>query len=583
MIIQRAGLDDRCASVGGTGPTAMMRASTDQDGIEAMARIIPEGWREVQALGAAQREIETLAQLWAGLPDGYTVYHGVHWTRVNEGFALTGEIDFAIVGPTGKLLLVEQKSGFLSETPEGLYKVYGQKEKSIAFQIGRSMDALHKRLGKFCPEAGFHLDSLLYCPDYTIRQPGSAGIDPARIVDAARRDTLISIIKAILPAEGPIHPKIDRLHRFLADQLDLVPDVGAIAGQARTLYTRLSGGLAEWARRIECEPFRLRVIGSAGSGKTQLALAAFGDALAAGRRPLYVCYNRPLADHFARIAPGGEVATYHQLADRIARSTGNAPDFSQAGAFARLEAFFDAYAPDERWHFDEVIVDEGQDFQNAWKDNVLRLLRPTGRAWWLEDPLQNLYGRPPIELPGWVTVRVAANYRSPQDILANLNRLLPESGRVAAASPLTGSQVDLETYADAAGLVDRTKAAIHECIKTGFTRDMIAVVTYRGREHSQLTPYDKLGAYPLKTFTGRYDLFGNAVLSDGDILIDSVYRFKGQAAPCVIFTEIDFETLDDLALRKLFVGMTRATMKLTLVVSERAATTLLARLADDAD
>ena len=34
-----------------------------------MARIIPDGWRELAVTGAAQREIETLAILADGLPD----------------------------------------------------------------------------------------------------------------------------------------------------------------------------------------------------------------------------------------------------------------------------------------------------------------------------------------------------------------------------------------------------------------------------------------------------------------------------------------------------------------------------------
>ena len=77
-----------------------------------------------------------------------------------------------------------------------------------------------------------------------------------------------------------------------------------------------------------------------------------------------------------------------------------------------------------------------------------------------------------------------------------------------------------------------------------------------------------------------YDLLGNPEFSAGDVLIESVYRFKGQAAPCVILTEIDFETLDDAALRKLFVGATRATMKLVLIASERAVRQLRERLKD---
>ena len=544
-----------------------------------MAKVVPEGWRELSATGAAQRELETLGVLADGLPDDYTIYHGLHWTRVDKGYALVGEIDFAIVSPAGKLLLIEQKCGFLKETPEGLCKMYSGKEKSIPFQIGRSMDGLHKRLGKSCPDAQFHLDSLLYCPDYAVIDPGSAGIDPARIVDASRRTKLVSLVSSILPLGETPHPAIDKLHRFLSDELNLVPDVQAIAGQARTLYTRISGGLTTWARQIECDPFRLRVIGTAGSGKTQLALAVFKDALAAGRRPLYVCYNRPLADHVSRITPnGGEVATYHQLADRIMRERGKAPDFTRPGAFGALESFMETFKPEGRWYFDELIVDEGQDFKESWKDNLLRMFRHEGRAWWMEDPMQNLYGRPAVGLSGWVTIRSETNYRSPQDILEHLNRFLPGNAQVSAGSPLSGSDVEIITYSGAADLIAQTKRAITAGLGAGFKRDMMAIVTYRGREHSALTPYDTLGTFPLRAFTGEYDLFGNPVFTTGDILIDSIYRFKGQSAPCVIFTEIDFEALDDLVLRKLFVGMTRATMKLILVVSEGAAAAMIERL-----
>jgi hypothetical protein len=50
-----------------------------------------------------------------------------------------------------------------------------------------------------------------------------------------------------------------------------------------------------------------------------------------------------------------------------------------------------------------------------------------------------------------------------------------------------------------------------------------------------------LGQTSLRHFTGDYDLFGQPVYSQGDVLVESVYRFKGQAAPAVILAEIDFE------------------------------------------
>ena len=545
-----------------------------------MAKVFPDGWRELAPLGGAVRELRTLGQLADGLDDSYTVYHGVHWTRVERNnYAIVGEIDFVIVGPTGKLLLIEQKTGPLNETSGGLTKNYAEKEKGVPSQMARSADALHDRLRKFCKGEQTYVDSLLYCPDYTVKQPGTAGIDPARIVDAAKKDYLMHIIQGILPPSGDVLPAKAKIHRFLGDILELVPEVHSMVGEAKTLYTRLSGGLAQWARSIEIEPFRLRVVGTAGSGKTQLAMAVYRDSIKAGRRPLYVCYNRPLADHISLIVPpGGEVATYHQLGDRVCRILGQVPDFSQPGAFAKIEAALDRYTPDEAGCFDELIIDEGQDFQEGWTVNLLRFLRAGGRAWWLEDPMQNLYGRPPVSLPGWVSLRSDINYRSPRGILDTLNQLLPLERAMESGSPIAGSAVDIVSYTSAADLIAKTVDAVTKGIGLGFKRQHIALITYRGRENSKLAPYDKLGPYSLRAPTGQYDLLGNSIFTDGDVLIDSVHRFKGRAAPCVVFTEIDFEKLDDAAVRRLFVGATRATMKLILVMSEPSAKVLLDRL-----
>ncbi|MBC7782065.1 MAG: ATP-binding domain-containing protein [Proteobacteria bacterium] len=545
-----------------------------------MAKVHPDGWRALSAQGAAERELQTLAVLAQGLADDYTVYHGVHWTRIEHGgHTLVGEVDFAIVGPSGRLLLIEQKSGFLAETDEGLVKRHAHRQQRVAVGMARSAEALRARLRQFCRGEETFVDALLYCPDYTVKDPGSAGIDPSRIVDATNKNRLLPIIRALLPDDGEVLPAKAAVHRFLGDILQLVPEVNAMVGEADALYTRLSGGLAHWARRIECEPFRLRVTGTAGSGKTQLALEVYRDAVREGRRPLFVCYNRPLADHVARIAPsGGEVVTYHQLGDRVARTLAQRPDFTQAGAFAQLEAVLDAYTPDEAARFDTLIVDEGQDFVDTWAHNLLRFLRADGRAWWLEDPMQNLYARPAVALAGWVGIRSDVNYRTPKEIVDTLNRLLPLPHAMEAGSPIPGYDVDIVGYTDSDDLITKTVNAVTRCIGLGFKRSHIAVVTYRGRESSKLAALDRLGPYPLRAPTGRYDLFGNQTVTDGDVLIDSVHRFKGQAAPCVVLTEIDFETLDERAVRRIFVGATRATMKLTLVAAQDAAALLTSRL-----
>jgi len=244
-----------------------------------MAHIIPDGWRELAVTGAAKREIETLEILAEGLPDDYSVYHGVHWTGMDGQHAIYGEIDFAVVNCAGDLLLIEQKCGFLEETPEGLVKQYPRKSKNVAVQISRMVSNLRGKLATRGDIPLIHTDALLYCPDYAVKQPETAGLVPERIVDAGRRGQLCKIVEKLLPLREETQATA-KVHAFLRDLIQLEPDVSALMGQAKALVTRISGGLAHWARRLEFEPFRLRVTGTAGSGKTQLALAEFRASLA---------------------------------------------------------------------------------------------------------------------------------------------------------------------------------------------------------------------------------------------------------------------------------------------------------------
>ncbi|TKC92463.1 nuclease [Trinickia terrae] len=543
-----------------------------------MARIVPDDWKQLTAVGAAERERETLARFETALPDGYTVYHGVHWTRLNQSFSVFGEADFVIVSPAGRVLIVEQKAGFLRETPKGLVKVYLQTERNVSIQLARTIEGMHRRFTAAFGAGTYCIEELLYCPDYVVKNAAIAGVNPDRIVDATRKDRLAAIVLQALPADEPRLSCAPKIHHFLADELALTPDASALVGQAGTLVTRLAGGLATWARRLEFTPFRLRVIGTAGSGKTQLAVQVMKDAVASGKRPLYVCFNRPLADHIARVAPPeAKVANYHQLCDWIARDAGRTPDFQSPDIFSRLETTFADAPIDARWQFDILIVDEGQDFQQPWVDALARLVAPGGAWWWLEDPLQNLYMREPVALPGWTVLKEMTNYRSPRDILDYVRDIVgepvPLAASLASGSPFDGSEIAVSAY-DAAsgdGAIEATKRAITQALSLGFRKQDIAVLSFRGREGSALTALDHLGPHRLRSFTGKYDLFGNPEYREGDVLLESIYRFKGQSAPCVILTEVDFEAFDERSARKLFVGATRATMKLIVVASQRAA------------
>ena len=342
-----------------------------------------------------------------------------------------------------------------------------------------------------------------------------------------------------------VSKRLRAIHHFLSDELALTPDTNALVGQADMLVTRLSGGLATWARRLEFEPFRLRVIGTAGSGKTQLAVQVMRDAVAKGRSVLYVCFNRPLADHIRLVAP--PEAKHRQLSPAQRQRGARCRHAARLQPAERLRhagrALRRMSRSREHWKFDVLIVDEGQDFHAAWVDALARLLKPDGAWWWLEDPMQNLYFRDPVPLPGWTTLRETTNYRSPRDLLAYIRRIVGRERRLDAGSPFDGSEVSLSTYENGHPdeVIEATKRAITQALSLGYRKQDIAVLSFRGREGSVLTSVDQLGPHRLRSFTGTYDLFGNPEYREGDVLLESIYRFKGQSAPCVILTEVDFE------------------------------------------
>jgi hypothetical protein len=154
----------------------------------------------------------------------------------------------------------------------------------------------------------------------------------------------------------------------------------------------------------------------------------------------------------------------------------------------------------------------------------------------LEDPQQQLYGdREAFAINGEVTIRSPENYRSPRALVRLVNGLRLTDEPAEALGPYEGELPDpivCATGKTAKDWVTATQRAVQRCLDRGFALEDIAVVTLRGRASSVLLEQEALGKWPLRRFTGTYDAQGEPVWTQGVLLIDTVYRFKGQAAHC---------------------------------------------------
>ena len=192
-----------------------------------MARIVPSDISRFALSGGHTQELETLRQLKSALPEDYTVFHGVHWSREYAAWTHFGEIDFVVLNRSGDVLFIEQKNGALEESATGLVKHYGRSEKNVADQLHRSIDKVRDKFtwqhGRAQP---LTVDYLIYCPDYRVKHLNAAGLDGERIVDAGAKDGLAGRIQKILGVGTTGRDgRYEQIEEFFYQTFELVPDI----------------------------------------------------------------------------------------------------------------------------------------------------------------------------------------------------------------------------------------------------------------------------------------------------------------------------------------------------------------------
>jgi hypothetical protein len=537
-----------------------------------MSRLCPSLPPRAALKAGEYAELDLLQTLERGLPDAYTLFHSVEWSRGAGEKEQHGEIDIVVVNQAGDVLLMEVKSGNVDFQSDGIFKTYGAKTKDIKAQVGLQYGALRSRLKD--ANISVHLNHLLVLPDLKVKSE-TAQWPRERIVDSEEIGSIVSRITQLL-GSGLHSDNLPCVLAFFENRFRVVPDVSALAGRLQQQASRLSSGLATWVPRIEVPSGVIRVVGTAGSGKTQLALRLLRDADSADQKAVYICFNRALADHMGRVSPVRTPAeTFHEYAVRVVRRSGQTVDFSIPDAFQTIATQCIAILPDCEPDLDLIVLDEVQDLQPEWVQAMLTRLRPNGRAYLLEDPEQQLYrDRESFDIPDAVTVTSHENFRSPRALVKLINGLHLTNNDIEPLSAHEGEFPDPIVYESPERIAPCTIMAVERCLQRGFSIDDIAVVSMRGRERSLLQGLDRLGSWTLRHFTGRFDSGGDAVWTEGQLLIESVRRFKGQATAAVVLTECDLVQLDALNRRLLFVGLTRARVHLEWVVSLETVSTL---------
>lgn len=314
---------------------------------------------------------------------------------------------------------------------------------------------------------------------------------------------------------------------------------------------------------------RIEVRGGAGSGKTLLALTqakqltkGFGDQRP--QRVALLCYSIGLGQWFKRQLDGEgrkyRPAFYGRF-EELGRSWGaeitgdrHNSDFWEHELPAQM-AELAAALPDGK-KFDAIIVDEAQDFAEAWWVALLNGLRDpeTGGVYVYSDENQALFprfGRPPIALTPLV---LDHNLRNTKQIADGFQSLAPMRMKLAGGD---GPEITF-TQASHEDVIDVAESEVLRLLDEGWESQHIALITTGRRHPTQRRLQEELGE----------DGYWRTFWESDDVFYGHVLGCKGLERRVVVLA-LNEEQGRDRAKERLYVGMSRPTDQL-VVVGDRA-------------
>jgi len=521
-----------------------------------------------------------------------------------------GEVDFVAIVPRGGVLCIEVKgcAGANLRRAEGLW-YYGPDDpgssRSPFQQVSEAMHSLRRQLvAQKAEYATVQFSSCVIFP-YAVFRERSVEWHDWQVIDTRsfRSAPLGNLLRKVLEdsrshlgsvpspprlaADSPTQDQCGAIRDALRRDFEVPVDRTARAGALRADLLRYTGEQLLALDAMTENP-RAIFVGPAGTGKTFLAIEAARRASAAGRRVLFVCFNRLLGAWLEEVTvdlqPNVLVRTLHRHMLGVSgvdpNQAGNNSEFWQTElpelACERLLA---AGGGDERV-FDELVVDEAQDIlRDSYLDFLdLSVRGGLGAGRWrifgdfenaaIYDSanvgLENFRGRRSGGAPVFSLRVNCRNTPLIAEYVHLLGGLNPPYQRVLR--PNDGVSPELVFYSRAGEQQTRLVGTLTSLRQVGFSGPDIVVLSplTEGACANRLAQ--------AKPWAQRLTPLGTP--SRTRVRYGSIHAFKGLEAPAVVVTDI--ETIGTQGAKALFyVAITRALQRLIIISAERVRSEIL--------
>lgn len=544
-------------------------------------------------LPADPSERKLLRELHKQLPSTWTVLSNVTWAFKEEsGIVSDGQSDFVVLVPGYGMVILEVKgSREIWIEPDGMWYRRGHDGEPVLVspsppeQATKNMYKLVRiveQKGHWARFPGHYAWMVAYPNGIASSVP--AMFDSSTMVTTRNLHELETRIRNALVQRGSdgrsaqfSKDVIDRIARTLTSQpfamaqadtpADVQQDIEIVDTLTRQQFAALRG-IFEFKS--------VAVTGPAGAGKTLLAIWRLQALVDAGKKALYVCFNKKLAETLRTRNPdvADNIASVDKLfmdlcqesrvvgePDLFFRET--LPDFAFAHALS--------CHPDEK--YDAIIVDEGQDFNDLRLYALQELLRPSDASWLIfTDRRQDLFKVGGGDAFGAdVIFKLYHNCRNTVRVNMATNSFIGRDEVGSMPGMPEGEVPEIASYSSAGTMAQKA----WELARAWNTDRGVVILSPNSLKNSCMAAFPKGHGM---TLTEEIASMG----SPGQVCFSTIRSFKGIEAAAVILVDatVPSNVAGNFQMEDLYVACTRPTARLAvLCATEETAAWFKGRLA----
>lgn len=488
------------------------------------------------------------------ISDEYDVYYSRKFVSDGVGKRPEYEIDFLIAIPNKAIICLEVKGGIINyDGDSDIWTQNGHRMKKRP--DSQASSAAHSLIRTYSGLIGdMPIGWALCFPDCNIKDPKNlpTSLSTYQLVDESSLYHIEKHLPQMFNYLLKQHPQKTgvRKWRYEKFKTKLLRGIGFVQVLSTKMkydedrFIRLTEKQLDLFRRVTNNR-NVITTGPAGSGKTIVAKTIAQDFLNDGKKVLFLCFNRTLANkiryEFDKYEKDITVSTFHSLARQIIteydknwwdqNSKDKSEDFWNLEVPIKMEEFIEGFDS----NYDVLIIDEGQDFKEFWFELVFKLISPNGHRLIFLDELQNIFGHY-SEIPEeekFFKYSLPENCRNTKKIVTYLSETVQKEIIAYEQSPV-GQDIVIKQFKNNVEqqkyILDEIKRLIRE---HEINPNQILILLNTSKKESCLDNVLKIAGLPLKALDNK----GRFV--DDTIHYTNINVFKGLEADILFVVDVN--------------------------------------------